>query len=258
MIVAEEGAAERTGICCVVIVDAHTFRNVDVVHQLHVLVVVAVAIKDIMYKLVPIGSAADEVGVSISARAGKRLLSCFVWHNFSRAAAFEIFICGYRCCAINHKLFAGDEADLTDRSSPRCIRICYIASAIDKVFRMGPSKCQSTGFCLAKIIAWADAGTIISTWITISTYGCYLTTIDDDVATKAQISEIISGAWSISASNACRKATASGIDHATIDGDVATVSIMTVTADARSSCTAIDIDGATVDNNCTHVHGTDA
>ena len=117
---------------------------------------------------------------------------------------------------------------------------------------MGPSKCQSTFYWQFKIIAWADAGT------TISTYGCYLTTIDDDVATKAPIAGIISGAWSISASNACRKVTASGIDHATIDGDVATVNIMIVTADARSSYTAIDIDVATVDDNGTHVHGTDA
>ena len=100
---------------------------------------------------------------------------------------------------------------------------------------MGPSKCQSTGFCLSIIKAWADAGT------TISTYGCYLTTIDDDVATKAPIAVIPFGAWSISASNACRKVTASGVDHATIDGDVATVSIMIVTADARSSCKNLDL-----------------
>ena len=90
MVVAEEGATEKTGIFCVVIVDTNTSRDINVVIQLHEQAAIAVTVKDIMCKLIPVDSAADEVGICLSALTGKSLLSCCVRNNCSLAQTFEV------------------------------------------------------------------------------------------------------------------------------------------------------------------------
>ena len=94
-----------------------------------------------------------------------------------------------------------------------------------------------------KVIARTDTGTIRSS------YGSHLTAVDDDVAARAPIKRVIVRTTACSATNACL---ASSIDHAAIDGDMATVSIMPVAANGCRSTSGVDIDGSTVDGDITH------
>ena len=82
LVVAEEGAAKWL---VVAVIDACTChrRHADVLGQLHVLVDEAHASVDVTGKVVPVVRAADEIGVSLSARTLRRP---FCLHDDGRAA----------------------------------------------------------------------------------------------------------------------------------------------------------------------------
>ena len=85
--------------------------------------------------------------------------------------------------------------------------------------------------------------------------GCYLATVDDDVATDTVMAYLVI----VAAANAhCKdKSGMNGLNFAAIDGDAAAGDVVLVATDSGRILSTTDIDVAAVDDERAHLHGTD-
>ena len=110
MVVADEGATESPARCCLHHIAAF-LGDTDVVSQFHILAAVGVAGNNIRHKGVPVGSAADKIGIFLCASARKRT-RCYERHYFLLTACVEVSARSYILCAFIYELLAVDKSNI--------------------------------------------------------------------------------------------------------------------------------------------------
>ena len=237
--VAVEDAAERFVAFGRLDVRARRICHADVIGQLHqfAAVVFFVGVPD---EDVPLAFAADDVGIVLRASAEEVVVAG------NNLLAGHVVDGGHGLRSVKEELFVVGKVDAVQGAST------VGREAVDqhKVIQVGPADRQRATVVVVVFhyFSRADARRILSAC------GRHLAAVDGYCATNAVVASLAIPATA----DAGRVHAARRIDRAAVDGDASSHGVVAVAAECSSKCTALDVDGAAVDDKFTSGNSTDA